>query len=164
MANADALRPLQTAPPKSGGHPLSGTVTAPGQNSVIVVGTGTRFLSELAACSSKGGNPSAYSCAVQGVTSYAGLADGKSFWLPDVSCAPGATLDVNGMGVQPLFWDGKPVAAANCPAKVFRRLFYNPGAHRIDVGGETPLMWLWWNSPRGSGTGTGAQFHGIGSG
>jgi hypothetical protein len=36
---------------------------------------------------------------------------------------------------------------------VFRRLFYNATAHRIDVGGDQPLIWFWWNTPEGPGTG-----------
>jgi hypothetical protein len=153
MANADVLRPMQTAPPHFGAHPLSGTVTPTGERAMSMVGTGTHFLTDLASCSSKGGNPNAYSCSIAGVKSYDALAGGNHYWLPDVSCAAGASLDVNGLGAQPLFWDGKPVAPANCPARVFRRLFYNAGARRVDVGGEQPLIWFWWNAPDGPGTG-----------
>jgi hypothetical protein len=151
MANADVLRPLQTTPPQSGRHSLSGTVSPTAQNATTFVGAGTHFLTELADCSSKGGNGNAYSCSIQGLTSYAGLTG--RYWLPDVACSAGATLDVDGLGALPVYWDGKPVIPANCPAKVFRRLFYNAAARRIDVGGEQPLIWFWWNTPDGAGTG-----------
>jgi len=153
MANADALRTLQTAPPRSGVHPLSGTVSPPGERARSMVGAGTHFLTELADCSSKTGNAKAYSCSVAGVKSYEGLATGSHFWLPDVSCAAGASLDINNLGAQPLYWGGAPVTPANCPARVFRRLSFNAGAHRLDLGGDQPLIWFWWKAPDGPGTG-----------
>jgi hypothetical protein len=158
MANADVLRPLQTTPPHSGRHTLSGTVTPPAEHARAMVGTGTHFLTELADCSSRSGNPNAYSCSIAGIQSYDGLASGSRYWLPDVSCSAGASLDINGLGAQPLYWNGKPVTPASCPARVFRRLFYNVGARRFDVGGEQPLIWFWWNAPDGSGTGRSLNF------
>ncbi|HWE51159.1 MAG TPA: hypothetical protein VG273_15310 [Bryobacteraceae bacterium] len=151
MANADVLRPLQTTPPHSGLQTLSGTVSPTAQDSLAITGTGTHFLTELTACSSQGGSGSAYTCKIQNLTSYAGMADND--WLPDVACSAGASLNINGLGALPLYWGGSPVVPANCPAHAFRRLYYNAAARRIDLDGEGPLIWFWWNAPDGAGSG-----------
>jgi hypothetical protein len=153
MANADVLRPLQISPPKYGNKPLPGTVSPTALAGTKIVGTGTHFLTELADCNPKSGSGNAYTCSIPNLTSYTGLADGSRYWMPDVPCSAGASLNVNGLGTVPLYWNAQPVVPDNCPPRVIHRLFYNAADRRIDIGGDPRLLWFWWNTSDGPGTG-----------
>jgi len=152
-ANADVLHALHTTPPRYGTNPLSGTVTPIKQDTNTIVGTGTRFLTELAACSSKTGNSKAFSCTWKGSLPMPGMSGRDPVLAAGCSLCCRASLDVNRFGPVPLLLGRQPVDATNCPVRVFRRLFYNAGAKRMDIGGEQPLIWFWWNTPDGPGTG-----------